>query len=353
MRLGRIALFTCVITLAQACFGQADALRACVEIYKNSTRDYSEAQHTNIELVRSFNSFCKKDGSVNTSASGVGLEAVVKAIPFKFSFSSSNDQQRLEEFCKVGSTQYDSWNMGSSASSTVVTNALSNFNGCIELANSGLHLKVSINQPDTLVVSGDASAGYSGFINSVAYDAKTMTCNSSDFNESHTPISLNGPVHLSTKHPFAITCTKIPQSQSNGAKYYQRTTLTIAAGAVSPLAIVFPSDTLNGYELASQASSAVARAALEVTQAQAAAALQKQTADSLLNRINGITVSVYARDLAARGCFGTGANWGSGFEQEVARTCGTRPHATAIDNLHAGGQCGGAALAYACVNIPQ
>ena len=353
MRYRYMAVLTFAAAFPCICFSQDDALQACVDIYKNSTRDYSQSQQTNIELARSFNSFCKKDGSVNTSATGVGLDAVIQSIPFKFAFNNTNSQQKMEEFCKVGSSQYDSWNLGSASSSTVNTDSLSNFNNCIALANSGLHIKVAISQPNTLVVSGYASGGYSGFINTVAYDGSAMSCRSSDFNPSHKPAPINGPVHLSTQNPFAITCTKTPQAQSNGAIFYQRATLTIAAGAVSPLAIVFPSDTLNGYELASQAAVAVSQAASQVTQAQTAAATQKQIADSLQNRINGTTVSVYARDLVLDNCFGTGANWGAGFGQEVANTCGSRPHATATSHLRPGGTCGQAAVAYACVNIPQ
>jgi hypothetical protein len=160
-----VALLASVaVAIPNVCFAQGNALRACVDIYKGSTRDYSQAQQTNIELARSYSSFCKKDGSVNTSATGVGLEAIVEEIPFKFSFSNSSSQQKMEEFCKVGSSQYESWNSGSSASSTVVTDALSNFNSCVQLANSGLQLDVSINQPNTLVINGSASAAYSGFI---------------------------------------------------------------------------------------------------------------------------------------------------------------------------------------------
>ena len=164
-------------------------------------------------------------------------------------------------------------------------------------------------------------------------------------------VTLKGPVHLGTKVPFAITCIKKRQ-RVGSATFYQRTTLTIAASGASPLAIVFPSDTLNGYELASQASLAVSQAASDVNVAQAATAAEKQIADQLQNRLNGVTVSVYARDLEAHNCFGTGSQWGNGFDREVSNTCGSRPSAKAVDNLHPGGTCGQAAVAFACANIP-
>jgi hypothetical protein len=332
---------------------QADdaALQACVDIYKNSTRDYSEAQQNNVELVRSFSSFCKKDGSVNTSATGVGLEAIVKAIPFKFSFNNGTSEQKMEEFCKVGSNQFDSWSAASNASSVVVTGALANFNSCVDLARSGLHLRVAINQPDTLVVSGSADGAYKDFINSIVYDDSTMTCKSADFNSTHKSVAYSGPVHLSTANPFAITCIKKPQKKQDGSMFYQRTTLTIAAGAVSPLAIVFPSDTLNGFELASQASQAVTQAVADLNQAQAATAAQKQVAETLQNRINGISVEVHAYDLVRNSCFGTGGDWGRGFGTVVAQTCGNRIHNSATQ-LAPGGTCGIGAVALACVNIP-
>ena len=133
--------------------------------------------------------------------------------------------------------------------------------------------------------------------------------------------------------------------------FYQRTTLTIAAGAVSPLAIVFPSDTLNGFELASQASQAVAQAVADLNLAQAATAAQKQRADTLQNRIDGISVEVHAYDLVRNSCFGTGGDWGRGFGTVVAQTCGNRIHNSA-SQLVGGGACGIGAVALACVNIP-
>ena len=222
-----------------AAFADDAALQACTEVYKNSTNNLSQGQHTNVELARSFSSFCKSDGSVNTSASGVGLDAVVNSIPFSFSANSTTSSQRLTEFCKVGQTQYASWNSGSFASSSVVTEALSNFNSCVQLASSGLQLRVAINQPDSLTVSGFASPGYSGYLTSVAYDDQNMTCTSSNFEQGPQPQVLHGALNLKIGDPFAIVCIKKSQaSQDGGSRYYPRTTLTLTASAVSPLAMV-------------------------------------------------------------------------------------------------------------------
>ena len=91
---------------------------------------------------------------------------------------------------------------------------------------------------------------------------------------------------------------------------------------------------------------AVTNAGQQVTQAEKATALQKQIADTLQSRINGITVSVYAHDLS-RDCFGTGGDWGRGFAQTVNATCGAKIRGTNTDNLRPGGACGQAAVAWA------
>lgn len=348
-----VCVMLCFPTMS---FADDKALQACVEIYKNSTRDYSAAQQTNIELARSYSSFCEKDGSVNTSSTGIGLDAIVQSIPFKFSLNNNSSQQKLTEFCKVGSSQFDSWNLGSSSSSTVVTGALSNFNNCIQLANSGLQLSVSINQPGTLTVSGYSTATYSGFISSVAYDNTQMSCSSSDFNPLRKVQILNGPVHLSTKEPFAFTCTKKPQSTSDKkATYYPRTTLTIAAGAVPPLAIVFPSDSLNGYELSSQARQAVDQAASDVNQAKSDAATQKQLADTLQHRLTGVTATVFVHEVGDGtpwGCGPYGRDWARGVHEEAARACGSNPVIFQSTDMRAGGTCGYGATSFACVVVP-
>jgi hypothetical protein len=349
-----LSLALCPPTMS---FADDKALQACVEIYKNSTRDYSQTQQTSVELARSFSSFCEKDGSVNTSATGIGLDAIVSSIPFKFSLSSTSSQQKMTEFCKIGSTQFDSWNSGSVSTSTVVTGALSNFNNCVQLANSGLQLSVSINQPDTLVVNGYATAGYSGSISSVAYDVGPMSCVSSDFNASHREQTIHGAVHLSTQQPFAITCTKKAQPAADkSTTYYPRTNLTIAAGAVPALAIVFPSDSLNGYELASQAQLAVSRAAADVKQAKADTASQMQLAADLQRRLNGVSATIVTHQFGSGmpwGCGPYGSDWGRGVHEEAQRTCGSSPIVFGNNEVRSGGTCGYGTWAYACINIPQ
>lgn len=353
MKLSLILSLSLSISLVPVtCRADDSPYQACVDIYKNSTRDYTETQRTNLELARSFSSFCKRDGSVNTSATGVGLDAIVESIGAKFTFTGNSSQQRLEEFCKVGSSQFDSWNAASDASSTVVTGALSNFNACIDLARSGLHMRVVMNQPDTLIVSGSTDGSYTEFINSITYTESAMRCKSADWDIHHQPKTLpSGAAHLSAAKPFAITCVKIPHQKQDGSRFYDRTTLTVSAGAVSPLAIVFPSDTLNGYELASQASRAVTHAIADLNQAQAESATQKKAAEVLQTRLNSISVEVHAFDIESNQCFGTGEKVGIGWAQTIARVCGNRLHGEASD-VHSGGQCGKGAMALACVNIP-
>lgn len=332
------------------------AVQSCVDVYKNSTRNMSLSQQNNVELARSFSSFCKKDGSTNSSANGVGLDAVIESIPFKFSADSKNSSDKLVEFCRIGQSQFDSWSSSIFASSTVANEALSNFNNCIQLSNSGLQLSFVINQPNSLVVSGFPNAGYSGFFTSVAYDNQTMKCSSSDFNSQHQAKEINGSVHLKINEPFAITCIKEPQLANDGhTKYYPRTTLTLTAGAVSPLAIVFPSDTLGGYELASQAALAVAQATNEVSVAKSEADNQKQLVNSLQHRISGVTTSITTHELGsgtAWGCGPYGSDWGRALTEEAQRICGANKFVIGSNNVRTGGQCGFGSIGFACVFVP-
>jgi hypothetical protein len=349
----------CVISLTftQALSAQvSESLKACTEIYKNSTHNYTDSQQQNVELSRSFSSFCKKDGSVSTSATGVGLSAIVYSIPFKFSVDHNTDEQKMEEFCKVGPSQYDSWSSGSQNDSVVVTEALSNFNACIALANSGLQFETSINQPATLSVSGSATAAFDGLLTSITYDPNTMTCSSADFDNRHRPTVYQGPVHLSTKQPFAFSCIKKKQTSADGkSSFYPRTTLTITAGGVSPLSIAFPSDTVNGYELASQAKIAVDTAVEQLASANAGLATQQQRADSLQNRLTGVTVSLHARAYGEKTGWGCGVDFDNRLKVDEATNCtGGAKVMTANDGrMWAGEKCGYHAIAYACVTIPQ
>lgn len=338
--------------------GDAAALQACTDIYKNATHDFSQVDTSNIELARSFNSFCKSDGSVNTSATGVGLEAVVKSIPFEFSFSSTNNEQKMSEFCKQGASQYDSWKSSNTVSSTVVTAALTNFNSCVQLANSGLQLVPAINQPRMLVVAGSASQGYSGDISSIAYEEDLMTCTSADFDSAHKVQTLHGPVHLSAAKPFSLTCTKKGIVSKDGkSTYYPRTTLTLSATGVSPLAIVFPSEELNGFELASQAQASVAQAVDAYAQANAEANRERQVAVKLQERLDGVTARLVVHSIGSGTPWGCGPSpgghdWGGDLEREAATACGTAKRVVTSAENHSGGHCGYTVAGYACLVVP-
>jgi opacity protein-like surface antigen len=347
-----IALLACPM-LSPAAF--ADAVQACTDIYKNATHDFSQVDITNTELARSFDSFCESDGSVSTKATGIGLEAVVKSIPFKFSFSSTSDDQKLTEFCKVGKTQHDTWNSSHTISSTVVAAALSNFNSCIQLANSGLQLAVAINPPASLVVSGSPSNGYAGFLSSIAYDETEMTCVSADFGNGKSQ-KYHGPVHLSAAKSFALTCTKTKSVSKDGqSTYFPRTNLTIAATGVSPLAIVFPSDTLNGYELASQAQASVAQAATAYTKANADLIAEHKTSETLRQRLGGVSSTIVVHSFGSGfpwGCGPSNGDWGGDIQKEAAAACGANKYTVASSEVRSGGHCGYGVIGYACTIVP-
>lgn len=346
-----------IVALPSMSSANEAAIQACTDIYKNSTRNISDVEYNNLEMARSYSSFCKTDGSVNTSASGIGLDAVVKSIPFKFSAESKNNTERLTEFCKIGRSQFDTWSQSRIALSVVANDALTNFNNCIRIANSGLNLTFSINQPDTLVVSGFASAGYSGAITSVAYDEQGMTCNSANFNAEKKSEEIRGAVNIKISEPFAITCMKKPQIAGDGqTKFYPRTTLTLTASAVNPLAIVFPSDILNGFDLASQAGLAVAQAATEVSTAKAETAEQRLRADAFERRLSGVTAQVTTHEFGdgtAWGCPQGSSDWGFHLHAEAKRVCGENPYVVGSNNVRSGNTCGYGSNGFACVIIPK
>ena len=348
----------CVVSLSftQASFAQvSEALRACTEIYKGSTHNYTESQRQDVELSRSFSSFCKKDGSVSTSATGLGLTAIISSIPFKFSGEHTSDEAKMEEFCQQGSTQFDAWSSGSANDTVVNTEALANFNACLSLANSGLSFSSSIIQPATLVVTGSASATFRSPLTSVAYDPSTMTCTSADFDPHHRSLTYHGSLHLPTDRPFTFTCIKKMKTAADGrSTFYPRTAVTITAGGVPPLAIAFPSEGLNGYELASQAKLAVEKAVGDLAITKAALAVQQQRADSLQSRLNGVTVNLYARAYGDKAGWGCGGDFNAHLQAEQAANCtGGSKLITADGPTWAGDSCGYHSIAYACLNVPK
>jgi hypothetical protein len=192
---------------------------------------------------------------VNTSTGSIGLEATVKAIPFKFSESNNDNQSRLQEFCRVGmannyfqSSRYDYNN-------NVVVAALSNFNECLRLENQGLRITHEEQPPRSVIIFGDKTKGIDFNLDVIEYDPLLISCFSPSFSDDGTSVKVGpGDPARIVKRNFSISCTRNAVVEG-GKSYYPPAKIGLST-ALGPYTVTLQEDTLNGFFLASQAKAA-------------------------------------------------------------------------------------------------
>ena len=97
MKHNRHLLFT-LIVLGFPSIAFPQALQ-CTDIAR-TLKEFSISTSSSSYLNSVFDSYCEASGNTKTSSGSLGLDAVVKAIPIKFTGSVSNSDEAMKNFCK-------------------------------------------------------------------------------------------------------------------------------------------------------------------------------------------------------------------------------------------------------------
>jgi hypothetical protein len=254
----------------------------CATVYSNATRNITSIQRQQTELSYYFNQHCQKSGEINESSLGVGIDAVVKKIPFTFSANSSSSKSKLEEFCKVGVQQNYF---------EVVVASLNSFNQCIALENRGLRLTHQEQPPQSVLIYAELTNNFTAAsLDAVAYDSKALDCKSTGFATDGSAIVVDGSKSLKIAKNFTITCTRKAKTEG-GKTYYPRAVVGVST-SLGPYSVEMIEDQLFGFMLASQAKAnydkAVAQRDYNLNEALGA----KNVAAQLQNRLNNVSAEL-------------------------------------------------------------
>lgn len=268
---------------------------ACVSVYQDATRAYTKEEKESTELATSFSQHCEKNGSVKASSLNAGIDAVVQQIPFKFSAASKSSTQKLQEFCKVSSTLAYSSDAATVMSNVVVTDALRSFNQCVALEKKGLVITHDEQYPESVIFYGRfLDRTTNATLDTVSYDAKRVTCTSTNFNWLGTVDRIDDSRQKQIPSNFNITCRRIPNESAEAIKF-PRVAIALST-SLGPYSVTLQEDQLNGYTLASEAKKQFDRVTAEKDAlAGEKDALAKQVADlkAASERFDSYSVIMY------------------------------------------------------------
>lgn len=220
----------------------------CADVYASATRNIKANERQASELLYFFNKHCESNGEISSATTGVNFEAVVKAIPMKFGAENSTAQQKLSEFCKIGTSLSTQWENESSYSSTVIVPSLVNFNECVALQNKGVRITHATQEPTSVMITGDRTDANLIYIDAAAFN--NMTCSSASFSSNGSKEPFDGGKRLKVPDTgFNISCQR-KEIVESGKKTYPLASVAIGTSEGS-YTVVMPDEEFYGYDVAS------------------------------------------------------------------------------------------------------
>ncbi len=347
-----LKVFAVVGTVGSALSAQASD---CASVYSNATRNISSMQKQQTELSYYFSRHCQKNGEVNQGSFSLGIEAVVKQIPFTFSASNTDSKSKIEEFCKTGSQQNYFFASSTDFRDEVVAASLNSFNQCIALENRGLRFTHQEQAPQSVLIYGELTQNFiSATLDAVAYDPAAVTCKSTGFNADGTAVTLDGGKSLKISKNFTIACTRKPRVEAQKT-FYPRAVIGLST-SLGPYTVELIEDQLFGFTLASQAKSnydkVVAQRDLNLNEALGAKAVAAQ----LQNRLNSVTAEAFTvsygeYDRPSTQYFSPRLYCGADIQAHANSVCGANRTAI-VKGLgsYGGNKCGYGHYVFACIS---
>ena len=338
-------------------FAQQD----CASVYQNAVRNFSLDEHNESSNAYYFNLYCEKNGETRDFDFDGGLSIPIEGIPFDFSAAASNDSQRMQEFCRVGSERNGFASSSTAVRDIVVADALKSFNQCRQIESNGLVLTHQEAEPESVIIYGRFStAGVNASLDTVTYDSNKMTCISNNLNDDMTQIVLDGTQGFDlTGRNFSISCSRSSEPQA-GQEYYERATLQLSTN-FGPYTVVLDSNAAMGFELANQAKRMFEEVVAEKTQIQSSLDAANGNIAGLTNTVNSLQGRLQSPAVTFHK-FGTGEydrtwfrprhdpRWGPSPQQRAQQLCGSARAFLYVAGDRAGGCCGYTDYVVACLS---
>lgn len=137
-------VFLCAFSAASASLGQSNLIDACKSIITDGLREYSIRADSSAYLNTVHDKYCEKSGASKAQSFGMGLDAVVEAIPISFKGSYGSSSEAMRNFCKSYSSAVSASSNSLSYQETTVRRAYQSFDQCVAMAASNVVVRHAV-----------------------------------------------------------------------------------------------------------------------------------------------------------------------------------------------------------------
>ena len=153
----RLLSFLLLLGATSSCLAQG--VYNCDTILTSALREYNIHSESSSNLNEIFSQYCYADGRTNSSSLDIGVDAVVKGIPAKFTLGSNDSSQAMTNFCKTYSSSSDLRSKSDSYQETIVRRAYDSYDACVRIASEGYFVTHSITARDRAQILLRAGVG--------------------------------------------------------------------------------------------------------------------------------------------------------------------------------------------------
>ncbi|WP_188569239.1 hypothetical protein [Undibacterium terreum] len=213
--------------------GQTETIYdACKTIITDGLREYSIQTSSSEYLNSVHDNYCEASGSAKSSKFGLGLDAVVDAIPIKFTGSYGSSQEAMKNFCK----NYDSSTVALSDQSavkvTTVSRAYQSFDQCMALAAQNVVLRHQVVSAQSFNFQVAPGFNRPVTINGIQVEGAVQCYGQTPKSATAVKFDKNTKVTLANNDTVSLGCTRTGTKDAKGNTIYDTATVTLFTNIV-------------------------------------------------------------------------------------------------------------------------
>jgi hypothetical protein len=235
------------ISLIFACVTAYSQNLQCPDISK-TLKEYSIDSSSSNYLNAVFTQHCQQDGSKKGSSGGVGLDAVIKAIPVKFTGNYTSSDEAFSNFCKTYASQTAASSATDSYKETISLKSLETIQQCLALQTSGTIVTHQISNVESANFYLRSSVTQNFELQGVQISGGTTSCLGQVAGQK---MQFDTSINVKIKATQSFGCTRRGVKLANGALSFPESIVTVMTNQGN-YALFWPKDERESADMASQ-----------------------------------------------------------------------------------------------------
>jgi hypothetical protein len=282
---GILSIFASESSIAQAL--------QCTDITR-ALKEFSISTSSTSYLNSVFDSYCEASGSSKGSNAGIGLEAVVKAIPIKFTGSYSSTEEAMRNFCKTYASSSSLQTRNYTYEEKVAGKAMDTVAECLRLQSQNVLITHTVVNNEQVAFYLKSAVAPKIKISGVSVTGN-ISCSGVVAGKS---VTFNDSTYLTVEDTQNFTCRRgsDPSSSNPNIKVYREATIVVSTN-FNNYSVFWPRDERLPEDMASTISQNLDN-------------VKNQTQEAIDGIIHAKTLPVYQCPVGTAG-WNPGGAWGS------------------------------------------